>query len=271
MPGFDVEDIEFRQADGHRLLGRLYRPRLAAEAPLLVDVHGGAWINGDRLTNASIGAALAENGIASFAIDFRLPPTARFPDTVADVNAGIRWTLEHARELGSRPALVGGLGTSSGGHLLMLNLLRPNDPLFADPPGTGGLLDYAIVCWPILDPLARYRMAREKGLERLVEAHHRFWPDEQAMEQANPQLIVERGDFEHLPATLVIQGTEDGNVEHFRADAFGDAYRRAGGRAEVIKYENEPHVFMTATPDSAASKDAIANMTRFVAEQTRGK
>ncbi|GAA4336384.1 hypothetical protein GCM10023144_30640 [Pigmentiphaga soli] len=269
---FDTEDIEFRQVAGQRLSGRLYRPRGAGETPLLVDVHGGAWINGDRLTNASIHEALARDGIAVFAIDFRLPPVARYPDTVADVNAGLRWALRHARDLGSRRELVGGLGTSSGGHLMALNLLRPNDPLYAEEPGTGGLFDYVILCWPIVDPLARYKMVTAKGIDRLVDAHHQFWPSVADMEKGNPQLIVERGEFERpLPNALLIQGTQDGNVDHYRADMFGAAYRAAGGRAEVLKYEGEPHVFMTAKPDAPATLDALEHMKRFVREQTAGR
>jgi acetyl esterase/lipase len=271
MPGFDIQDIEFRNIDGHSLHGRLYRPRGVAEAPLLVDIHGGAWTKGDRFNNKVINESLAEDGIAVFAVDFRMPPLAKYPETFADVNAAIRWTKAHARELGSRPELVGGLGTSSGGHLLMLNALRPNDPLYADTSAGDARLDYVVVCWPILDPLARYAMARELKREQLLLAHHTFWPDEKTMELANPQLIVDRGDFEHLPAVLLIQGTNDANVEHFRADAFGESYRAAGGSIDVQKYKDEVHMFLNAAMDSPASVHAMAAMKQFVKAQTQGK
>ena len=245
MSGFDVQDLEFPAFDGQALPGRLYRPRCHAPVPLLVDVHGGAWIRGNRLNNASMHEALADEGIATFALDFR----------------------RHAGELRSRPGWLGGLGTSSGGLLLMLNALRGGAPGAAPDPAP--LVRYAVACWPILDPLARYRMAHERRLAPLLDAHHAFWQDEAAMERDNPQLIMERGDARHLPPVLLIQGTADANVDHFRADAFGEQYRRAGGAIDVLKYDDEPHMFITVEPDSPASLHAMDRIRHFVRNQCR--
>ncbi len=114
MDAFDVEDIAFREIDGRPLAGRFYRPH-GGIFPLLIDVHGGAWTSGDRLNNAVIHQALAACGIGVFAIDFRMPPEARYPAALQDVNFGMRWVKQNAQRLGSRPELVGGIGTSSGG------------------------------------------------------------------------------------------------------------------------------------------------------------
>jgi len=271
MPGFDVRDIEFPAFDGHLLAGRLYRPRCDAPFPLLVDVHGGAWVRGNRLNNASMHEALAEEGIATFALDFRMPPQARCGITFADVHAGLRWARGHAGELGSRAGWVGGLGTSSGGHLLMLNALQPDRTRggAAAPDPVEPLVDYAVACWPVLDPLARYRMARERGLAQILEAHHAFWPDEAAMERDNPRFIVERGEARHLPPVLLVQGTADANLDHFWADAFGEEYRRAGGAIDVLKYDDEAHMFITVEPDSPASLHAMDRIRQFVRNQCR--
>ena len=52
-------------------------------------------------------------------IEFRMPPAARYPETAADVNFGIRFLKANAERFATRKELVGGLGTSSGGHLLL--------------------------------------------------------------------------------------------------------------------------------------------------------
>jgi acetyl esterase/lipase len=145
--------------------------------------------------------------------DFRMPPAARYPAAVADVNYG-SFLKANAPRFDTRAELVGGLGTSSGGHLLLLNALRPRDPRYAlhTLPGTDAALAFAIACWPVADPLARYRAVGERGNDRLVEAHHQFWPSEEAMAEGNPQLILERGEPVEKPPALIMQGTADDNL-----------------------------------------------------------
>src|SRR6516164_2363569 len=91
---------------------------------------GNAYSPSDRLNNIAIGEYLAAHGIVMLSIDFRMPPILRYPETVADVNFGIRFLKTNAERFATRTGLVGGLGTSSGGHLLLLNALRPRDPRY---------------------------------------------------------------------------------------------------------------------------------------------
>src|SRR6516165_7617626 len=84
-----------------------------------------------------------------------MPPVARYPDTLADVNFGIRYLKANAERFATRPELVGGLGTSSGGHLLLLNVLRPRDPRYTSHPlpAAEASVAFAVVCWPVADNL----------------------------------------------------------------------------------------------------------------------
>src|SRR2546430_3666555 len=182
----EVRDLEYQRADGAPLLARLYRPIGSGPFPALIEVHGGAWASGDRLDNAPLDEALAKSGIIVLAIDFRMPPAWRYPASIADVNLATRWLKTHAGEFGSRRELVGGLGTSSGGHQLLLSVLRPEEPRYAalplaEAPAEDASLPYLVLCWPISDPAARYPLGREKGNTRLVEAHDAWWPSEAAM------------------------------------------------------------------------------------------
>src|SRR5207237_8450467 len=124
----EVRDLAYQHRDGAPLLARLYRPigatgKTIAPLPALIDVHGGAWASGDRLNNAPLDEALAKAGIVVLAIDFRMPPEWRYPHSIADINLATRWLKTHAAEFGSRRELVGGLGTSSGAHQLLLSVL----------------------------------------------------------------------------------------------------------------------------------------------------
>jgi acetyl esterase/lipase len=268
---YSVEDIPFRSIDGVELLARLYRPDAAGLVPYVIDVHGGAWSSGDRMNNAIIHEDFAAHGIGVFALDFRLGTAAKYPAPVDDVNYGVRWFKANADRLGLGPGPVGGLGSSSGAQQMGLIAFAPDNPLYTTPdPSLDGVdagLDFFIACWPILDPLARYRMAQAQGKARLVAAHDAYFPDEEAMRTGNPYLVVERGEATRLPPVAIVQGTADENVEHHRADLFADVYRAAGGRVDVHKFDGQPHTFVTANPDAEASKAAIATIRAFVLAQ----
>ena len=72
----------------------------------------------------------------------------------------------------------------------MLAALRPRDPRYSalvlDGPlaqiaGIDARLSYIVCCWAVLSPVARYRMAQEKKIQRFLDAHRAFFGDEAAM------------------------------------------------------------------------------------------
>jgi acetyl esterase len=269
-----AEDVEFGRVGDVPLLARLYRPRQASGFPAIVDVHGGAWTGGDRLQNAAMHDVIAAAGIAVLALDFRLAPASPYPASVADVNLGIRWLKANIERWGGDANRVGGLGTSSGGHQLLLNVLRPKDQRYAatklaDSEDVDASLTYVVLCWPISDPLARYKMAQETGNERLVRNHQAFFGSEAAMIEANPQRILESCVPLELPPALLIQGTADANVTPDMADRFAAAYAKAGGEITLRKFEGEPHTFISQDPAKPASIEAMYLITDFIRTQNR--
>ena len=266
-----VEDITYRQTESGPLQGRLYRPSGKGPFPAVVSVHGGRWVSADRLTNAVMDQAMAEAGIVVMGLDFRMPPVVRYPEPIADINFAIRWLKQSAARFGSAPALVGGIGTSSGGHQLMLNVLRPRDPRYASIASPGfdadASIPYVIACWPVLDPLARYRMAKQKNMELHVKSHDAYWAGEAEMAEGNPQLIVERGESKSLPPLLLVQGTGDTTVPLEMTQRFADVWRAHGGAVTLETFAGKAHTFITIEPEDPASKAAIAAIIRFVQDQ----
>jgi acetyl esterase/lipase len=268
-----VEDISYYQHQTGALLARIYRPRSEAPRSALVSVHGGRWTRETRLTNTPIDEALARDGNIVMAIDFRMPPVARYPDCVADINLAVRWLKRHAAELGVGADLVGGIGTSSGGHQLMLCAMRPRDPRYAELQLSGGsgldaALAFTIMGWPVLDPLARYEMAKAKSMSQHIAAHDAYWPTVEAMAEGNPQLILDRGEALALPPTLLVQGAADTILPPNMAANFATAFRKAGGTVDLRMFEGQPHTFITKDPISAASIAAIDLIKLFVRYRT---
>jgi acetyl esterase/lipase len=267
--GFTTEDTPYLRAGGVDLMATLYRPDGPGPFPAVLEVHGGAWTGGDRFNNRSIAEDLAANGILVASIDFRMPPVAGYPDTLADVNYGIRWLKSRAADLGSRPDLVGGLGTSSGGHMMLLAMLRPNDARYNAHPGPAfdAGLRFGVVCWPVADPLTRYRTMKDRGNARLVGAHDQFWPSEAAMEEGSPQHILDRDEAVALPPALIMQGTADNNLTDDMMACLAASYARRGGAIESHSFPDQPHAFIPSDPTGAHAVRALGLIRDFIRRQ----
>jgi acetyl esterase/lipase len=262
----DVTDVEYQQLAGAARLARVYRPIGSGPFPTIVDVHGGAWNNGERTNDAALNRAMAERGLLTIAIDFRQPPEAGYPASVADVNLAIRWAKLRAHEYGGT-SKVGAIGVSSGGHVVLLSGLRPRDPRYAALPLAGAAdvdasLAYVIACWPVSDPLYRYReVAQKTNSASLIAAHDAYWGSEAAMSEGSPPLILERGEPVELPPALIIQRKVDDVHPLEMQQRLVDWYRRRGGLIDMPLYDSIPRPFVVSTeyPDSLAIMEAIGN------------
>jgi acetyl esterase len=262
-----VDDVEYQQQTGKSWLARVYRPKGAGPFPTIVDVHGGAWNNGDRTNDAILNQALAAQGILTVAIDFRQPPEAGYPASVQDMNLAIRWLKARAADFGGTDR-VGALGVSSGGHLVLLGGLRPRDPRYAALPLEGhpdvdASLAYVVACWPVSDPLYRYQVARQAGNEQIVKAHDAYWQTEDAMGEGSPPLILERGEPVELPPALVIQRTVDANHPLEMQQRLVEWYRRRGGEIDMPLFEHLPQRF-SLSPEFPDTQQALQAITDFI-------
>jgi acetyl esterase len=265
-----TEDVEYRRDNDESWLARVYRPQGNGPFPTLLDIHGGAWSMGDRLNDAPMDEALAASGMVVVAVDFRLAPQHAYPASLIDVNYATRWLKAHATELGGDPRHIGGLGSSSGGHQIMLSAMRPRDPRYAVLPlaeaaDLDASLAYVLACWPILDPYARYQFAQETGRQELVTRTEGFFLSEQAMQEGNPQRILDRGEAAVLPPIVLLQGTADTNLTVAMSERFVQSYRAAGGQADLELFPEMPHGF--GNQSGPESERAIALLKTFVARQ----
>jgi acetyl esterase/lipase len=272
-PGVRVEDVEYQRQGGQALLARLYRPAGAGPYPAALQVHGGAWVHKDRTDNDFMARALAESGILVASLDFRMPPEAGYPASLADINLGIRWLKARARTYGSRPDWVGMFGTSSGGHQVLLAAMRPADPRYAvlplsEAPDVDARVAFVISGWGVLDPLLRYHLAKKAGNSELVENHHAFWRDEATMSEGSPPAILDRGEKVFVPPALVFGGDADEWVPVETMRRLVEGWKKAGGEIELELYRGANHGFMTGKPDAPYARSAIERMRAFIRKHT---
>ncbi len=114
-----------------QLLDVWRRPDLPPDAPVLLFVPGGAWVQGTRVLQAhTLLAHLVRRGWVCLTMDYRVSPVHRWPRHIADVNAAIAWTRSNVDKFGGDREFVAIAGCSAGGHLAALAGLTPGDPGF---------------------------------------------------------------------------------------------------------------------------------------------
>jgi acetyl esterase/lipase len=100
-------------------------------APVIVYVHGGAWMIGDKREQGKpMMYELVARGWICVSINYRLSPKATWPDHIVDVKRAVAWVKAHIAEYGGDPDFIAITGGSAGGHLSALAALTPNDPQF---------------------------------------------------------------------------------------------------------------------------------------------
>jgi acetyl esterase/lipase len=265
-----VQDVEYRRDGAESWLVRIYQPQGTGPFPALLEVHGGAWADGDRIQNEPIDQALAASGVLVAAIDFRCSGHSPYPAAVQDVNFATRWLKAHAAEFNASAEAVGGAGFSSGGHLMLLSAMRPADPRYAalplaEAPTLDASVSYVIAGWPVLDPYARYQMALEQGKPRLAANGVAFFGDEAGMREGNPQQLLERNEPAEMPPVLILMGSVDANLTETMAERFVTEYARVGGLIELGKYHAAPHGF--AREPGNNTNRALEQMKSFIGRQ----
>lgn len=112
-----VENVSYGSCDKWHLLD-LYRPKDAeGKLPVLLNIHGGAWVYGDKKVYAPYCMYLATQGFAVVNASYRLAPKHTFPAPLEDVGAMVEWVVDHAEEYGLDVSNLFFVGDSAGAHL----------------------------------------------------------------------------------------------------------------------------------------------------------
>ena len=114
------DDIAYGPDPAWQMLD-VYRPREAeGTLPVIVSVHGGGWVYGDKDRYQWYCMDLALRGFVVVNFTYRLAPEFQFPASMEDTCAVFTWTVENIAQYGGDPACVFAVGDSAGGHMLGL-------------------------------------------------------------------------------------------------------------------------------------------------------
>jgi len=189
------------------------------------------------------GPALVAAGYTVFAVNHRAAPRFHYPAAVEDVQRAVRFIRYHAKVYAIDPDHIGGLGGSSGGHLIGLvsTLAAPGDPADLDPvnrqPAT---LQTVVLRAPLVD--LPKMVAVPAGLALVVSFLEvppgDNVPTSKALyAQASPQTHVSAT----TPPTLLMHGDADDLVPYAQSAGYEAALRAAGVPTRLITVPGGKH------------------------------
>jgi acetyl esterase/lipase len=128
-PAHEVEarqNIAYYEGEGadrnkHRL--DVYAPKGAKGRPVVLFLHGGAWVFGDKDffgIYEALGRMFARHGVVAVVASYRLSPKVQHPEHIKDVARAFAWTCQNVSRHGGRADQLFLCGHSAGGHLISL-------------------------------------------------------------------------------------------------------------------------------------------------------
>lgn len=235
-------------------------------APVLLQVHGGGWIIGNKDQQAMpLMARLASHGWVCVSINYRLSPKAKWPAHIVDVKRALAWIKEHIADYGGDPDFVAITGGSAGGHLSSLAALTANEPEFQ--PGFEDA-DTSVACavpfYGVYDLTNRDGTGRadmDDMLTRMVIGVSRD-DDPVLWDHASSMSWVDHD----APPFMVLHGVNDCLVPVEQARSFVKLLREASSEPVVyVELPGAQHAFDTfASPRSLYAVDAVERFLTVV-------
>ena len=242
--GLEKSTVTYRTVDGHDILANVYRPKGKAIRPVIVWIHGGALIMGNRdWIIPQITTLAKEKGYAIVSLDYRLAPETKLPAIISDIEAAFTWLgRKGAKRYHLDPHHMVVAGNSAGGYLTLVAGYR----VHPKPKALISLYGYGTLnaAWytnpnPYPDynirKITREEAARQtdgsvisdsgrrKGDSEMLYIYYRqngLWPREVSgfdaasiAEQVVPYEPAKNVDRDY-PPTLLIHGTADEDVPY---------------------------------------------------------
>ncbi len=250
-------------ANKRHILDVIHRREGVEGAPVLLYIHGGAWVVGDKREQGKpMLYEMAARGWVCVSINYELSPKATWPAHIIDVLQAIAWVKANITNYGGDPGFIALAGGSAGGHLCALAGLAAGDPAFQ--PGFEEVDTQVQACVPIygvMDMTASKEVGGRygPGLRRILEGQvmkTRIAEHPEIFEAASP-LHRLRAD---APPFLVLHGRNDTLVPVVVARTFVGLFR--GVSTAPVAYVELPfaqHGYDTpASPRTTATLRGIA-------------
>ena len=249
--------VTYAVAFGYRPLQLdLWVPATEAPAPLVVWIHGGGFMFGDRrylpetLRPNQVFDALLDAGLAVATIDYRHALEAPFPAQLLDAKAAVRYLRAHADELGISTERIGVMGESAGGHIAALVGLTGNR---ADLEGGIGVVgpssavDVVVDWYGPADFTTMPRMTPPPHIVAKLEPAMHTPPEDTLVAGLDDAARADASPITHVtpdaPPFLLVHGTADWLVPYAQSEQLHAALTGAGVDCRLEPVEGAQHIF----------------------------
>ena len=210
----------------------VYRPRSGgtdslSKLPVIISVHGGAWVYGNKDIYQWYCLCLAKRGFAVVNFSYRLVPEVPFPAPVEDTEKVFQWVSENAERYGFDLNNVFAVGDSAGAHILSLYTSAITNPSYAMnypfiKPKSFKLSGVALNCGKydmnpelettphmtiLVKALLQGKITKE-GLDLINASAH-------VTKDFPPAFVMTcKGDFQYKQAPFMLKALETAGVQH---------------------------------------------------------
>jgi acetyl esterase/lipase len=227
----------------------LYLPGTGTNWPLIVWVHGGAWLGGSKENPPAL--RFLPDGYAIASVNYRLSQHAIYPAQLEDCKAAIRYLRAHSEQHGYNPQLIAVWGASAGGHLVAL-LGTTGDVKSFD---VGPWSDHSSRVSAVVDffgPSDFLQMEAQDSADgqldhdapdspesRLIGGPVKDPANQQKATRANPITYITADD----PPFLIMHGEKDNVVPIGQSELLHAALTKAGVSSTFHRVPNAGHGF----------------------------
>jgi acetyl esterase/lipase len=245
-----IADVPYAGTDNPVQTLDLVLPVKRAEDPLpvVVYVHGGAWLAVDKSFGLPPVIPYAASGqYAGVTIGYRLSGEATWPAQIHDCKAAIRWIRANAAKYGLDADRIGVWGDSAGGHLVAILGTSGDVPAMNGRLGPNADLSSRVAC--VVDffgPTDLLRMVQVAPPESDQDAAN--WPETRLIGgpiQDNPEKVASASPLTYVtaddPPFLIVHGTQDPIVPFNQSELLHAALAKAGVPSTLIAVEGAGH------------------------------
>jgi acetyl esterase/lipase len=263
--------VTYAVAFGYRPLQLdLWVPVTPTPAPLVVWIHGGGFMFGDRrylpetLRPNQIFDALLDGGLAVASIDYRHALEAPFPAQLHDAKAAVRYLRAHADELGISIDRVGVMGESAGGYIAAMVGLTGHRPDLEGTHGVVGLssaVDVVVDWYGPADLASMPRQTLPPEVAAKLPPELRVAPEDQLTRGLEGAALADASPVTHVtadaPPFLLVHGTADWLVPYVQSERLAAALTDAGVPVRLVAVEGAGHIFAGCDDIDAVVRSSV--------------